>query len=107
MKQLTASQLSQRLTDTSQTAPVLLDVREPWEFALCAIPGSVNMPMKALPARYLELNEDAEIVLICHHGMRSYQCGVFLERQGFGGVINLAGGVAAWAEEVDTDMPRY
>jgi len=107
MKQFTAGQLAARLAEVDRQPPLLLAVREPWEFALCAIAGSVNVPMAALPARFTEFDEDAEIVLVCHHGMRSYQCGVFLERQGFGEIVNLAGGVAAWAEEVDPAMPRY
>lgn len=107
MKQLNPMQLAARLADPQQKPPLLLDVREPWEFKLCAIAGSINLPMNALPARYLELDEEAEIVLICHHGMRSYQCGVFLERQGFAEITNLNGGLAAWAEAVDPAMPRY
>jgi rhodanese-related sulfurtransferase len=107
MKQLTPDQLATRLADQSGSRPVLLDVREPWEYALCAIAGSINIPMNTLPARFQELDDEAEIVMICHHGMRSYQCGVFLERQGFGEVINLAGGIEAWATEVDPAMARY
>lgn len=107
MKQITPAELAPRLATADQPQPVLLDVREPWEFALCQVPGSINLPMNELPARFGELDEDAEIVMICHHGMRSYQCGAFLERQGFGNIINLAGGVERWADEVDPAMARY
>lgn len=87
--------------------PVLLDVREPWEIKLCSLPGAVQIPMRDLPARLTELNKDAEIVVVCHHGVRSYHAARYLETAGFGNVINLSGGVAAWADEVDPAMPRY
>jgi rhodanese-related sulfurtransferase len=86
---------------------VLLDVREPWEFATCHIAASILMPLQSVPARYTELARDAAIVVICHHGARSFQAGMFLEKNGFSAVINLQGGVAAWARDVDTAMPTY
>ena len=107
MQQLAARDLATRLADTSQPAPVLLDVREPWEYALCHLANSVSLPMNDIPQRFAELDEDAEIVVICHHGMRSYQVGVFLERQGFGHIQNLTGGVDAWANDVEPGMARY
>lgn len=88
-------------------APVLLDVREPWEAGICRLSGSVLIPMRDLPARLAELNKDAETVVICHHGVRSYHAARYLETMGFSSVINLSGGVAAWADEVDPAMPRY
>lgn len=88
-------------------APVLLDVREPWEWSLCRLPGAILIPMGELPARLQELNNDAETVVICHHGVRSFHAARYLETTGFGDVINLSGGVAAWAGEVDPAMPRY
>jgi len=107
MRQLHAAQLQEWLADTTRAKPVLLDVREPWEFQLCRIPGSVSMPMRGIPARYHELKKDAEIVMVCHHGARSFQAGMFLEQMGFTGIINLYGGVAAWARDVDPGMPTY
>lgn len=88
-------------------APILLDVREPWEYEICRLPGTVLIPMRDLPARMHELNQEAEIVVICHHGVRSYHAARYLETLGFGDVINLSGGMAAWADEVDPAMPRY
>ena len=88
-------------------APVLLDVREPWEAGICRLSGSVLIPMRDLPARLAELNKDAETVVICHHGVRSYHAARYLETMGFSSVINLSGGVAAWADEADPAMPRY
>jgi len=88
-------------------APTLLDVREPWEWNLCRLPGAILIPMRDLPVRLQELNKEAETVVICHHGVRSYQAARYLESLGFENVINLSGGVAAWADEVDPAMPRY
>jgi rhodanese-related sulfurtransferase len=87
--------------------PVLLDVREPWEWNLCRLPGAILIPMHELPARLDELNKEAETVIICHHGVRSFHAARYLETVGFDDVINLSGGVAAWADEVDPAMPRY
>jgi rhodanese-related sulfurtransferase len=88
-------------------APLVLDVREPWETATCAIAGAVHVPMREIPARLAELDADKDIVCVCHHGMRSLQVGVFLSRNGFERVYNLTGGIDAWAREVDPTMPRY
>jgi rhodanese-related sulfurtransferase len=87
--------------------PLLLDVREPWEFEICQIEGSQLLPMRQIPAKVETLKPDQEIVVICHHGIRSRQVGYFLERVGFTQVINLTGGVEAWAREVDNQMPTY
>jgi rhodanese-related sulfurtransferase len=107
MQQIRPQQLAAWLSDDSRRKPVLLDVREDWEFALCHLPDAQHMPMHLVPLRCNELNPDDEIVLICHHGMRSMQVGMFLERQGFSSLINLTGGVAGWADEVDPNLPRY
>lgn len=107
MRQMSATQLSAWLADPAREKPVLVDVREPWEFETCRIPGSLSIPMRSIPARYLELKKDADIVMVCHHGARSFQCGMYLEQMGFGGIINLHGGVAAWARDVDSSMPTY
>ncbi|MBS0354833.1 MAG: sulfurtransferase [Proteobacteria bacterium] len=107
MNHITPPQLAEWLQDETRPSPFLLDVREPSEFQYCAIPGSVLMPMASVPARMQELEPDAEIVVICHHGGRSMQVAMFLERQGFTNLINLAGGVAQWAAQVDPSMPQY
>jgi len=92
----------------SPDAPLLLDVREPWEAALASLPSSVLMPMGDVPSRaHQELDPDQKIVVICHHGARSMQVAAFLERQGFANVTNLTGGIHAWAKQVDTEMPTY
>ncbi len=105
MKTLLPRALSRYLQQGNR--PVLLDVREPQEYDICHIPESVLIPMQQIPQRLNELNKEQEIVVICHHGMRSAQVGMFLEQNGFKNIINLMGGVAAWAEDVDPQMPRY
>lgn len=107
MQQISATQLAEILKREGEARPLLLDVREPWEFETCHIAGSTLMPMQSIPARYMDLDKIAPIVLICHHGHRSQQVGMFLERQGFTNVINLVGGVAAWAQQVEPAMPNY
>lgn len=107
MNQITALQLDEWLRKNTEKQPVLLDVREPWEINICKIEGIINIPMQQITTRFLELEDDQEIVCICHHGMRSAQVGMFLERQGFTKISNLMGGVAAWAAQVDPAMPQY
>ncbi len=110
MQQISAPQLSLWLEESlggNRSKPQLLDVREPWEFEVCRIPNAKLIPMQSVPARYSELDPTLETVVICHHGVRSYQVGIFLERQGFSGILNLSGGIAAWAQQVDSSMPVY
>ncbi|MBU1236589.1 MAG: sulfurtransferase [Gammaproteobacteria bacterium] len=107
MQQLTVVQLKEWLDDASRDKPVLIDVREPWEFDICRIGGVKPMPMRSIPARFMELKRDAETVVICHHGARSYQVCMFLEQQGFSNLFNLHGGMAAWSRDVDPTTPTY
>lgn len=107
MEYITAPELAQWLSDSSKNPPFLLDVREPWEYETCHIHQAQLMPMSGLPLRLEELDRDVEIVCICHHGGRSMQVAHFLERNGFNRIINLTGGVHAWALQVDTSMPTY
>lgn len=85
----------------------LIDVRDSWEFDLCRIAASENIPMSELPERIDLLDRDAELVIICHHGTRSAQAAAYLENAGFGSVANLEGGVDGWAAAIDPDMPQY
>ncbi|AXS81165.1 rhodanese-like domain-containing protein [Dechloromonas sp. HYN0024] len=107
MQQIRARQLAEWLADEGRPSPILLDVREPWEVELCQLAGSRNMPMHLVPTHCDEIDPGQEIVVICHHGGRSMQVAMFLERKGFGTVYNLMGGVEAWAGEVDSNMRRY
>lgn len=107
MQQVTAPQLADWIADPSRPQPLLLDVRAEWEFQTCHIEGAVLIPMSAIPARQHELDREAPIVCICHHGGRSMQVATFLEKNGFTQVVNLTGGIHAWAQQVDTAMPTY
>jgi rhodanese-related sulfurtransferase len=107
VEQIKVTDLAAWLSDETRPSPMLLDVREPWEFAHCAIEGAVSMPMGGVPGRTGELDADRDIVCICHHGMRSQQVAMFLGSRGFERVFNLSGGIHAWAEQVDPQMPRY
>ncbi len=107
MQQLTAPELANWLADASRPRPFLLDVRELREYEICHIDDVLLMPMNTVPARIEELDPEAEIVCICHHGGRSMQVASFLERNGFSKVSNLTGGVHAWSQQVDPAMPTY
>ena len=93
------------------TPLVLLDVREPWEVALASIrldgTEARFVPMGSIPAALDSIDRSQSVVCICHHGARSAQVVAFLERNGFGSVYNLAGGVDAWSLTVDPAVPRY
>lgn len=107
MQNLTTQELAIWLKDTVREKPMLLDVRESWEFQTCHIDGAITMPMNTIPDRLSELDVTKPIVCICHHGVRSMQVVLFLEKYGFTQVSNLSGGVHAWAEQVDDSMPTY
>jgi adenylyltransferase/sulfurtransferase len=88
-------------------APLLLDVREPWEFAVCHIGGSRLVPMRSLEEALPSLDPAADIVLVCHTGRRSLVAAHALRRAGLVRARSLRGGVEAWARDVDPTMPRY
>jgi rhodanese-related sulfurtransferase len=105
--QLSPREVAAWLNDASREAPLLLDVREPWEFAHCHIKGSLLIPLQTLPSHLSELPEDRDIVIVCHHGNRSQNAAAWLQQKGYARVHNLSGGVESWANEVDPQMPRY
>jgi rhodanese-related sulfurtransferase len=107
MGEITPAQLAAWLGDSRREKPVLLDVREPWEYGKARIAGSVLIPMRELPARIEEIDDHGEVVAICHHGGRSLQVAMFLEKQGFKRVHNLVGGIDAWSRTVDPAVPLY
>jgi len=107
MRHIRPAELNAWLQDESREKPLLLDVRQPWEFDCCRIAGSDLVPMSSLASRLDELDKNREIVVICHHGVRSYHAARFLEHNGCTRVTNLTGGVDAWAKEVDHAMPTY
>jgi len=107
MKEITPAQLAAWLADASREKPVLLDVREPWEYERARIAGARLVPMRELPGRLEELDPSKEIVAICHHGGRSLQVAAFLEKNGYHKVHNLVGGVDGWSRTVDPAVPLY
>jgi adenylyltransferase/sulfurtransferase len=85
----------------------VLDVRNPNEFAICRIPGTVLVPLPELPARFAEVPRDREVIVHCKSGMRSAKAIEFLKAQGYTKLVNLTGGILGWAEKVDPGMVRY
>jgi rhodanese-related sulfurtransferase len=86
---------------------LLLDVREDEERETARIEPSVHIPMNEVPGRLGEIPTDRRVVVYCHHGHRSALVAGYLEGQGYSRVLNLTGGIDAWAEIVDTSVPRY
>jgi rhodanese-related sulfurtransferase len=107
MRQISAPDLAAWLADAGRERPVLLDVREPWEYEKARIAGAQLVPMREVPNRLDEIDQDKEVVAICHHGGRSAQVAVFLEKAGYTRVHNLVGGVDAWSRTVDPAVPLY
>ena len=119
MDHLTAPQVAAMLAeagaDPSRPQPLLLDVRESWEFETARMDGATLIPMSTIGSRIGEveaLQEAADgsrrpIVCICHHGARSMQVAAFLEKNGLGHVINMTGGIHAWSQHVDAGVPTY
>lgn len=105
--QVTPGELAAWRRDAARAAPLLVDVREPWEHAICTIEGSLLIPLSTIPARIDELPRDQDLVLVCHHGNRSQRAALWLEQQGYSRLSNLQRGVEGWAAEVDPSMARY
>ena len=85
----------------------LVDVRQGWEHNICQISGSKLIPLDELPRRLDELPADQPLVMVCHHGMRSFHATLWLRQNGFPRAINLAGGIDAWAQKIDETLARY
>lgn len=109
---LRPAQIKEWLAEVGDSAPaVVLDVREPQEHRIACVTADgfdlVLMPMASVPARLAELPKDQPIACLCHHGGRSAQVAYFLHNQGYTKVVNIHGGIDAWATEVDPTIPRY
>ena len=85
----------------------IVDVREPWEIEIVSLPQSIKMPLAEIPSRHSELDAYRPVALLCHSGGRSAKAAEFLAGQGFSQVVNIAGGIDAWAQEVDNSLARY
>lgn len=104
-----------RSAAANTTTPVVLDVREPWEFEAASVTPDgftlLKMPMQSIPAKLAELQEkyaaDQPIACLCHHGIRSLQVANYLAQRGFTDVVNLQGGIAAWAQQIDSSVAQY
>jgi adenylyltransferase/sulfurtransferase len=86
---------------------VLIDVREPYENDICKIEGSSLIPMSTIPANLDSVPISGPVMLCCHHGSRSMQVTQYLRQNGYPNAINVAGGIDAWAREIDTSLRRY
>lgn len=85
----------------------LIDVREPWEHEMASIEQARLLPLTRFQEWIDDLKPDQEIIVMCHHGIRSANVCLFLARQGFEKVFNLEGGIDLWSKEVDSKIPRY
>jgi sulfur-carrier protein adenylyltransferase/sulfurtransferase len=103
--EITPIELKQMMDDGREFR--LVDVREPHEFEICRIPGSVLIPLGDVPARMNELDSAQEIVVHCRSGARSARAVEFLRKAGFSRIHNLKGGILAWSDQVDPSVPKY
>ena len=103
--EMSVRELSARID--AGTAPVILDVREPFEAAICAIPGARLIPLGELERRLAELDPASEVVVHCKSGARSSRAVSILREKGFAGAVNLSGGILRWINEIDPSLPRY
>ena len=106
MREINPGECSSYL-ETATEKPLLLDVREQWEYDIVHLDDAVLIPMRQIPAEADSLDPDRETIVICHHGLRSRQVALYLEKLGFTNVVNLHGGMDAWTKEADTGLPSY
>jgi rhodanese-related sulfurtransferase len=106
LKEIDARQLAERLQQSAD-APMLIDVREAWEWEIARMEGAVHVPMGSVPGRIDAFDRQRPVVVMCHHGSRSRQVALWLEAQGFVDVSNFDGGIDAWSAQIDPNVPRY
>ena len=105
---ITPTELAALLNDPDASKPLLLDVREPWEFAICHLPDSRLLASMSLEQLLHDLaGNPRRVVTICHHGIRSTSAALFLRERGIADVRSLQGGVELWAQAIDRSMTRY
>jgi adenylyltransferase/sulfurtransferase len=104
--EVTVQEAKQQL-DATPGQTLVIDVREPYEWGICRLAEAEHIPMRQIPARLAELPRDKHLLIVCHSGVRSMRVTEFLRAQGLPAVSNIAGGVDAWAEQIDPRMPRY
>lgn len=98
---------AKRVLDSNPSSTTLIDVREPWETQICQVDGAELLPMRQIPERASSLPKDRHLLVMCHHGARSLQVTQYLRSNGFTSVSNVAGGIAAWTDEIDPTLARY
>ena len=98
---------AKQLRDASPERTMIVDVREPFEIAICQVQDSTHIPMRQIPEQLDGLPKDKHLLILCHSGGRSRRVTEFLRSRGFDAVSNIAGGIDAWAEEIDPGMQRY
>ncbi len=104
--EITAEELKRKLDSKDEFT--LLDCREGWEFQAAQIAGSMHIPMGEIPMRAgSELDPDAHIVVVCHHGVRSMNVAVWLRKQGYENAQSLRGGIDHWSRSIDPKVPTY
>ncbi|MBL9212281.1 MAG: molybdopterin-synthase adenylyltransferase MoeB [Opitutaceae bacterium] len=96
-----------RLRQSAPERTVIIDVREPFELAICRVEGAEHIPMRQIPEQVDALPRDKHLLILCHSGGRSYRVTEFLRARGLPAVSNIAGGIDAWAEEIEPGMARY
>lgn len=106
MRHISVTELKIYLDEATDT-PLLLDIREPWEYQLCHLENSTLIPMNQVPIELKRLDKNRETILICHHGVRSQRVGLLLKDCGFNNVVNVRGGINAWAQKIDPEMGTY
>ena len=108
--------MQDHLTDANPASlPIVLDVRETWELQTASVKADgfrlIHIPMREVPSRLAELQQlqgsAQPIACLCHHGMRSLQVASYLAQNGFTQVVNLQGGIDAWAQQLDRSIPVY
>jgi rhodanese-related sulfurtransferase len=105
IKSITVQELQDALNQ--ENPPLVLDVREESEIKICTLPTFLHIPLGKLANALQQIPHNRAIVTVCHHGIRSYRAAVFLKQNGFEEVLNLIGGINAWAIEIDPKMARY
>ena len=104
-KKIAPQELKQKIDQGAP--PLVIDVREPWEAQICSIEGSKLVPLNTFPANMALFADAEEIVIYCHHGMRSLNAAAWLRSQGVDGARSLTGGIERWSIEIDPTIPRY
>jgi adenylyltransferase/sulfurtransferase len=96
-----------QLRETAPDRTVIIDVREPYELAICRIAGALHIPMRQIPESIDGLARDKHLLILCHAGVRSRRVTEFLRARGINAVSNISGGIDAWAAQIEPGMPRY